>query len=115
MLQIEAWLQPVLTKPPKVDQLIIVCALPLYRIFALTLLPAGERAGGMNLLIPNPRDMAGFVKELMKYQVNMLPAVNTFYNGLLKAPGFAKVDFSGLKTSAAAAWRRRRRWPRNGG
>ena len=57
------------------------------------------RAGGVNLLIPNPRDMAGFVKELMKYQVNFFPAVNTLYNGLLHTPGFDKVDFSKLKIS----------------
>ncbi len=41
------------------------------------------RAGGVNLLIPNPRDMPGFIKELMKYQVNSFPAVNTLYNALL--------------------------------
>ena len=41
------------------------------------------RAGGVNLLIPNPRDMTGFIKELMKYKVNSFPAVNTLYNGLL--------------------------------
>ena len=57
------------------------------------------RAGGVNLLIPNPRDMPGFIKELMKYQVNSFPAVNTLYNGLLNSPGFDKVDFSKLKTS----------------
>jgi long-chain acyl-CoA synthetase len=43
--------------------------------------------------------MAGFVKELMKYQVNFFPAVNTLYNGLLHTPGFDKVDFSKLKVS----------------
>ena len=74
MLQNDAWLQPALKKPPHVDQLIIVCALPLYHIFALTACCLlGMRAGGVNLLIPNPRDMPGFVKELTKYQVNMLP------------------------------------------
>ena len=57
------------------------------------------RAGGVNLLIPNPRDMPGFIKELMKYQINSFPAVNTLYNALLNAPGFDKVDFSKLKTS----------------
>ena len=57
------------------------------------------RAGGANLLIPNPRDMAGFVKELTKYQVNFFPAVNTLYNGLLHTPGFDKLDFSKLKIS----------------
>jgi long-chain acyl-CoA synthetase len=79
---------------------IIVCALPLYHIFALTACYLlGVRAGGTNLLIPNPRDMAGFVKELTKYQVSFFPAVNTLYNGLLHTPGFDKLDFSKLKVS----------------
>ena len=91
---------PALRKPPHVDQLFIVCALPLYHIFALTAcFLLAVRAGGVNLLIPNPRDMQGFIKELMKYQVNSFPAVNTLYNGLLNSPGFDKVDFSKLKTS----------------
>ncbi len=100
VLQNDAWLQPALKRPPQVDELLIVCALPLYHIFALTAcFLLGMRAGGTNLLIPNPRDMAGFVKELMKYQVNFFPAVNTLYNGLLHTPGFDKVDFSKLKVS----------------
>ena len=100
VLQNDAWLQPALKKPPHVDQLFIVCALPLYHIFALTACYLmGVRAGGVNLLIPNPRDMAGFIKELSKYQVNSFPAVNTLYNGLLNTPGFDKIDFSKLKTS----------------
>jgi long-chain acyl-CoA synthetase len=100
VLQNDAWLQPALAAPPHVDQLFIVCALPLYHIFALTAcFLLGMRAGGVNLLIPNPRDMPGFIKELMKYQVNSLPAVNTLYNGLLHSPGFDKVDFSKLKIS----------------
>ncbi|MFB9267735.1 long-chain fatty acid--CoA ligase [Bradyrhizobium erythrophlei] len=100
VLQNDAWLQPALKKPPHVEQLFIVCALPLYHIFALTACYLlAVRAGGVNLLIPNPRDMAGFVKELSKYQVNSFPAVNTLYNGLLNTPGFDKLDFSKLKTS----------------
>lgn len=93
----------------------IVCALPLYHIFALTVcFLMAMRTGGVNLLIPNPRDMPGFVEELMKYQVNLIPGVNTLFNGLLHAPGFDQVDFSMLKISigggaatqraVAAAW-----------
>jgi long-chain acyl-CoA synthetase len=100
VLQNDAWLQPALKKPPHVDQLLIVCALPLYHIFALTACYLlAVRAGGVNLLIPNPRDMPGFVRELSKYQVNSFPAVNTLYNALLNTPGFDKIDFSRLKTS----------------
>ncbi|MBR0830785.1 long-chain fatty acid--CoA ligase [Bradyrhizobium manausense] len=100
VLQNDAWLQPALKKPPIVDNMIIVCALPLYHIFALTACYLlGVRSGGTNLLIPNPRDMAGFVKELQKYQVSFFPAVNTLYNGLLNTPGFDKLDFSKLKIS----------------
>ncbi len=100
VLQNDAWLQPALKKPPIVDNMIIVCALPLYHIFALTACYLlGVRSGGTNLLIPNPRDMAGFIKELTKYQVSFFPAVNTLYNGLLNTPGFDKLDFSKLKIS----------------
>jgi long-chain acyl-CoA synthetase len=100
VLQNDAWLQPALKKPPHIEQLFIVCALPLYHIFALTAcFLLAMRAGGVNLLIPNPRDMQGFIKELGKYQVNSFPAVNTLYNGLLNSPGFDKLDFSKLKTS----------------
>jgi long-chain acyl-CoA synthetase len=100
VLQNDAWLQPALAAPPHVDQLLVVCALPLYHIFALTACYLlAVRAGGANLLIPNPRDIAGFIKELMKYQINSFPAVNTLYNGLLHHPEFSKVDFSKLKIS----------------
>jgi long-chain acyl-CoA synthetase len=100
VLQNDAWLQPALKKPPHVEQLFIVCALPLYHIFALTACYLlAMRAGGVNLLIPNPRDLPGFIKELAKYQINSFPAVNTLYNGLLNTPGFDKLDFSKLKTS----------------
>ncbi len=98
LLQNEAWLQPAMDKPPKVDSLVFVCALPLYHIFALTVCCLmGTRVGGMNILIPNPRDIPGLVKELSKHRFNMLPAVNTLYNALLNHPDFAKLDFSHLK------------------
>ena len=94
MLQNDAWLQPALKKPPHVDQLFIVCALPLYHIFALTAcFLLAMRAGGVNLLIPNPRDMAGFVKELAKYQVNSFPAVNTLYNGAVEHARLRQAGF----------------------
>ena len=100
VLQNDAWLQPALAQPPQIDQLLIVCALPLYHIFALTACYLlAVRAGGCNLLIPNPRDIAGFIKELAKYQVNSFPAVNTLYNGLMHHPDFKNLDFSKLKIS----------------
>jgi long-chain acyl-CoA synthetase len=98
VLQNDAWAQPALKKEPKIDPLTIVCALPLYHIFALTAcMLMGTRWGAMNILIPNPRDIPGFIKELQKHKFNLLPAVNTLYNGLLNNPDFAKLDFSGLK------------------
>jgi long-chain acyl-CoA synthetase len=98
VLQNEAWLQPTLRTMPEDQQLIFVCALPLYHIYSLTVGSLmGTRLGAMNILIPNPRDMPGFVKELAKYKVNILPAVNTLYNGLLNNAEFAKLDFSSYK------------------
>jgi long-chain acyl-CoA synthetase len=98
VLQNEAWLQPTLDTQPKGEQLQFVCALPLYHIYALTVCALmATRLGGMNVLIPNPRDMAGFVKELAKYRINIFPAVNTLYNGLLNNKDFAKLDFSSYR------------------
>ncbi len=98
VLQSEAWAQPALNRAPQIEKLTIVCALPLYHIFALTsCCLMGTRLGGMNILIPNPRDMPGFIKTLTKFKINMLPAVNTLYNGLLNNAAFATVDFSMLK------------------
>jgi long-chain acyl-CoA synthetase len=100
VLQNDAWLQPALEKEPKVEQLLIVTALPLYHIFALTAcFLLAMRAGGLCLLIPNPRDIPNLIKELQKYQVNNFPAVNTLYNALLNHPDFGKIDFSKLKAS----------------
>jgi long-chain acyl-CoA synthetase len=98
VLQAEAWLTPGLTNGPKIEQLVFVCALPLYHIFALTVCGMlGMREGALNLLIPNPRDIAGLIKEMSKYQINTFPAVNTLYNALLNHPDFAKLDFSGYR------------------
>ncbi|HMK81807.1 MAG TPA: long-chain fatty acid--CoA ligase [Xanthobacteraceae bacterium] len=101
VLQNDAWLQPALAKEPKVDQLLIVTALPLYHIFALTAcFLLSLRAGGVCLLIPNPRDIPNLIKELVKYRPNMFPAVNTLYNALLHHPDFGKIDFSALKSAS---------------
>ncbi len=100
MLQVEAWNQPMVDLPPKTDHLIIATALPLYHIFALTAcFLLGTRTGGMCLLIPNPRDIAGVIKELRRYKVNMFPAVNTLYNALLHNPDFGKIDWGMLKAA----------------
>jgi long-chain acyl-CoA synthetase len=97
VLQNEAWFGPTLAKLGAGEQAQFVCALPLYHIYALTVCALlGLRVGGMNLLIPNPRDIKGFIKELGGYRINIFPAVNTLYNGLLNNPDFAKLDFSGL-------------------
>jgi long-chain acyl-CoA synthetase len=97
VLQNEAWFGPTLAKLPAGHGPQFVCALPLYHIYALTVCALlGLRMGGMNLLIPNPRDIAGFIKELKGTRINVFPAVNTLYNGLLNNPDFANLDFSGL-------------------
>jgi long-chain acyl-CoA synthetase len=98
MLQIEAWIQPVLEKEPKVDRLTIVAALPLYHIFAFTAcFLVGFHTGGQCILIPDPRNIPNLIKELAKRTVNYLPAVNTLYNALLNHPDFGKIDWSMLK------------------
>ncbi|KJY95653.1 MULTISPECIES: long-chain-fatty-acid--CoA ligase FadD [Pseudoalteromonas] len=79
---------------------IVVTALPLYHIFALTAnCLTFMKYGGLNLLITNPRDMKGFVKELNDNKFTVMTGVNTLFNGLLNTDGFADVDFSNLKMS----------------
>jgi long-chain acyl-CoA synthetase len=76
----------------------IITALPLYHIFALTVnCLTFIKHGGKNILITNPRDMAGFVKELQKHPFSMISGVNTLFNGLLHTQGFKDLDFSNLK------------------
>jgi long-chain acyl-CoA synthetase len=97
VLQNEAWFKPTLSRLKEGEQPQFVCALPLYHIYALTVCALlGLRTGGVNLLIPNPRDIGGFIKELRSYRINIFPAVNTLYNGLVNNPEFARLDFSGL-------------------
>ncbi len=101
MVQSEAWYQPALKKLKPGEQAICITALPLYHIFALTVCAMmSMRIGGQCVLIPNPRDIPGFVKELAKYKFHILPAVNTLFNGLLNNDEFRKLDFSRLILSA---------------
>ena len=98
VLQNEAWISPVMTKEMRATSMGFVCALPLYHIYSLTVSALmGMRLGGLNLLIPNPRDIPGFVKELAKHKIVVFPAVNTLYNALLNNADFAKLDFSSYK------------------
>ena len=77
---------------------IIVTALPLYHIFALTAnCLVFMKVGASNVLITNPRDMPAFVKELGKVRFSSITGVNTLFNGLLNTPGFDKLDFSSLR------------------
>jgi long-chain acyl-CoA synthetase len=100
VLQSEAWYQPALKKLKPGEQLTVITALPLYHIFALTACAMlSARIGGHCVLIPNPRDIPGFVKELQKYTFHVFPAVNTLYNGLLNNDEFRKLNFSRLLVS----------------
>lgn len=96
MLQSGAWIGAN-TRP---GEEIIITALPLYHIFALTAnCLVFMRLGGLNVLIANPRDMKGFVEELKKHRFTALTGVNTLFNGLLNTAGFTEVDFSRLHLS----------------
>jgi long-chain acyl-CoA synthetase len=81
---------------------VVITALPLYHVFSLVcncLLFAS--VGGLNVLITNPRDVPGFVKELSRWPFSVITGVNTLYNALLQAPGFGDLDFSHLKWAGA--------------
>jgi long-chain acyl-CoA synthetase len=94
MQQAHAWLAPFMAAEGE----FIVTALPLYHIFALTAnCMVFFKIGATNLLITNPRDMPGFVKEISQYKFTSFTGVNTLFNGLLNTPGFDKVDFSALR------------------
>lgn len=91
------WLQDAYTVKPKPAHLNLICALPLYHIFALTVNALmGMQMGGQNILIPNPRDIPGFVKEIGKYPIHIFPGLNTLFNALLNNEDFRKLDFKPL-------------------
>jgi len=101
VLQLEAWVQPALQDTSRgavPEQLVYICALPLYHVFALTVnCLGGLRLGSLNVLIANPRDIPGFAKELGKYPFNVIPGVNTLFNALAESPDFRRLDFSTLR------------------
>jgi long-chain acyl-CoA synthetase len=95
--QLEPWLEAAYTVKAKPDNLTFVCALPLYHIFALTVNALmGMQQGALNLLIPNPRDIPGFVKQLGKQPFHFFPGLNTLFNALLNNEDFRKLDFGPL-------------------
>ena len=96
-LQTELWLDPAL-KRKQVDQLVFLCALPMYHIFALTACAVlGMRKGGLLVLVPNPRDFDSFIKLLKKHpDINIFPGVNTLFNALINKPAFKEVKFPNL-------------------
>lgn len=92
--QARAWISPLIRK----NKEIIITPLPLYHIFSLTAncFVFGS-IGALNILITNPRDMNGFIKELKKWKFTAFTGVNTLFNGLLNNPEFKNVDFSSLR------------------
>ncbi|QDL36025.1 long-chain-fatty-acid--CoA ligase [Rhodoferax sediminis] len=100
ILQSEAWYQPALKKIPAGEQIVTVCALPLYHIFGFnTNMMLSLHMGGANILIANPRDLGATLKELSQHKFHSFPAVNTLFNGLLNHPDFGKVDWRHLSIS----------------
>lgn len=96
--QISLWLDAAFTqRKDRPEVLNFVCALPLCHIFALTVNSLmGIALGGHNLLIANPRDIPGFVKELSHYRPHIFPGINTLFNALMNNEDFRKLDLSSL-------------------
>lgn len=95
--QIDGWLSGVFDE---IDDLVVITALPLYHIFALTAnCLTFFNYGARNVLITNPRDMKSFMKDLKKNPFALITGVNTLFNGMLNRPEFQSLDFSKLKIS----------------
>jgi long-chain acyl-CoA synthetase len=94
MQQISAWMKPKLREREE----IVITALPLYHIFALTVnCLAMLKIGAHNVLITNPRDMKAFIGDLANKKFTVMTGVNTLFNGLLNQEAFKALDFSALK------------------
>jgi long-chain acyl-CoA synthetase len=100
ILQSEAWYQPALKKIPAGEQIVTICALPIYHIFGFnTNMMLAMRMGGANILIANPRDLPGMFKQLKGEKFHSFPAVSTLFNAMANHPEFSSVDWSGLVIS----------------
>ncbi|WP_416192442.1 AMP-binding protein [Neisseria sp. CCUG12390] len=94
MMQASEWIKNLLREGEEV----VIAALPLYHIFALTVnLMIFSNAGSKIILIANPRDMKGFIGDMKKERISVFVGVNTLFNGLVNRPEFSEIDFSGLK------------------
>ncbi|MBT6325871.1 MAG: AMP-binding protein [Bdellovibrionales bacterium] len=94
LLQARTWISNLIRKGEE----IIITPLPLYHIFSLTAnCLAFSSVGALNILITNPRDLPGFIKELKKWKFTAFTGVNTLFNGLINNPEFKNVDFSKLR------------------
>lgn len=91
VIQTELWLEPGL-RNQTINQLVFLCALPMYHIFALTACALfGMRKGGLLILVPNPRDIDGFLKLIASHpNIHIFPGVNTLFNALIHHPEFKK-------------------------
>ena len=95
MLQARAWVKPFFDESRRE---VIITPLPLYHIFSLTAnCLVFMSVGAENILIPNPRDIPGFVKEMGKHKFTALTGVNTLFNALVNNPEFGQLDFSSLR------------------
>jgi len=100
ILQSEAWYQPALKKIPAGEQVVTICALPIYHIFGFnTNMMLAMRMGGANILVANPRDLPSMFKELQGEKFHSFPAVNTLFNAMANHPEFSSVDWSSLVIS----------------
>ena len=101
LLASDAWVQPGLKRNGGVEgQMISICALPLYHVFAFVSCSLlSTRAGGLVVLIPNARDFDATIKEMAKYRFHVFPAVNTLFNALANHSKFKDLDFSQLRIS----------------
>jgi len=91
--QTGVWLSPAFKEGSEVA----IAPLPMYHIFCLTSALSFMKWGSLNVLITNPRDLSGFIKELKRWKFTVMTGVNTLFKGLLNTPGFDKLDFSSLK------------------